>query len=98
VTSVLQTKDFTLDMWQRLPKAGKHVGGIGQPMCCLWEWSLSYRTPRSQSESASSKVLPDTSGQDTMVGENKSKLEVYLAQLRPLDRQLRWPQIPTPPR
>jgi hypothetical protein len=37
VTSVLQMKDFTLDKWRRLPKVGKHVGGIGQPMLRLWK-------------------------------------------------------------
>ena len=31
-TSVLQTKDFTLDKWRRLPKVGNHVGTIWQPM------------------------------------------------------------------
>ena len=98
VTSVLQTTDFTLDEWRRLPKVGKHVGGVGQPMLRLWEWTLSYRTPRSQSESASLKALPDASEQVTTVEANKSKLEAYLAQSRPLDRRSRWPQTPTLPR
>ncbi len=98
VTSVLQTKDFTLDEWRRLTKVEKHVGGIGQPMLRLWEWTLSYRTPCSQSESASSKALPDASGQVTTVEENKSKPEAYLAQLRPLDRRSCWPQTQTLPR
>ena len=98
VTSVLQTKDFTLDEWRRLPKVGKHVGGVGQPMLRLWEWTLSYRTPRSQSESASLKALPGASEQVTTVEANKSKLEAYLAQSRPLDRRSRWPQTPTLPR
>ena len=98
VTSVLQMKDFTLEEWRRLPKVGKHVGGVGQPMLRLWEWTLSYRTPRSQSESASLKALPDASEQVTTVEANKSKLEAYLAQSRPLDRRLRWPQTPTLPR
>jgi hypothetical protein len=95
VTSVLQTKEFTLDEWRRLPKVGNLVGCAGQPMSRLWEWTLSYRTPHLQSESASSKGLPDESERGTTVKENKSKLEAYLAQSRPLDRQSRWPQIPT---
>ncbi len=97
VTSILQMRDFTLDEWRQLPKAGNLVGSIGQPMLRLWEWTLSYRTPRLQSESASSLGLPLESGWGTMVQENKSKLGVYLAQSRPLDRQLHWPQTPTPP-
>jgi hypothetical protein len=50
VTSALQMKDFTLDMWRRLPKVGNLVGHVGQPMLRLWEWTLSYRTPHLQSE------------------------------------------------
>jgi hypothetical protein len=42
--------------------------------------------------------LPLKFGRGTMVEENKSKLGAYLAQSRPLDRQLRWPQTPTPPK
>jgi hypothetical protein len=98
VTSVLQMTDFTLDEWRRLPKVRKHVGPVGQPMLHLWEWTLSYRTPRSLSESASSQVLQDVSEQATMVKENRFKLEVSLAQSRPLARQLRWPRIPTQPK
>ncbi len=95
VTSVLQTKDFTLDKWRRLPKEGNLVGRAEQPMLRLWEWTLSHRTPRLWSESASSKGLPDESKRGTTVEENKSKLEAYLVQSQPLDRQSRWPQIPT---
>jgi hypothetical protein len=35
VTSVLQTKDFTLDEWRQLPKVGNLVGRTGQPMSRL---------------------------------------------------------------
>jgi hypothetical protein len=82
VTSILWMRDFTLDKWRQLPKAGNLVGSIGQPMLRLWEWILvSYRTPRLQSESASSLGLPLKSGWGTTVEENKSKLGVYLAAL-----------------
>ena len=96
VTSVLQMKDFTLEEWRRLPKAGNHVGKIGQPTSHLWEWTLTYRRPRLPFASGSSLASQDASEQDTMVEENKSKLGAYLAQSRPLDRRLRWPQLPTP--
>ncbi len=98
VTSVLQMTDFTLDEWRRLPKVGKHVGPNGQPILHLWEWNLSYRTPHSLSESASSQVLQDASEQATTVKENRFKLEASLVQSQPLARQLRWPQIPTQPK
>jgi hypothetical protein len=98
MTSVLLMKDFTLEEWQRLPKVRSPVGRAGQPSAHLWEWALSYRTPRSQTESVCSKALPDASVRVTMVAANKSKLEAYLAQSRPLDRQLRWPLIQTLPK
>ncbi len=96
VTSVLLMKDFTLEEWRRLPRAGKIVGGAGQPSARLWEWTLSYRTPRSRRESASSKVLPAESVRDTTVEANRSKLGVCLALSRPLARRLPWPRTPTP--
>jgi hypothetical protein len=98
VTSIFRMRDFTLDEWRQLPKAGNLVGHAGQPMSCLWEWTLSYRTPHLQPKSASSLGLPRKSERGTMVEENKSKLGAYLAQSWPLDRQLRWPQTPTPPK
>ena len=96
VTSVLRTTDFTLAEWRRLPKVGKIVGTAGPPMSGLWEWTLIYRTPRSPSASDSSQASQLGSGPDTTVEENKYKLAAYLAQSRPLDRRLLWPQIPTP--
>jgi len=98
VTSVLQMKDFTLEEWRRPPKVVKHVGAIGRPMLHLWEWTLSYRTPHSLSESASLQALQGESVQATTVKENRSKLEASLAQSRPLARQLLWPQIPIQPK
>ena len=96
VTSVLQMKDSTLEEWRQLPKVGKHAGAAGRPMSHLWEWTLSYRTPHSLTESASLQALQDESVQATTVKENRSKLEVSLAQSRPLARRSRWPQIPIP--
>ena len=96
VTSVLQMKDSTLEEWWRLPKVRKHAGAAGRPMSHLWEWTLSYRTPRSLTESASSQASHDESVQATTVKENRSKLEASLAQSRPLARQSLWPRIPIP--
>ena len=96
VISVLLMTDFSLDEWRRLPKVGKIVGTAGPPMSGLWEWTLTYRTPRLPRESDSSPALQLESGPVTTVAANKSKLGAYLAQSRPLDRRSRWPQIPTP--
>jgi hypothetical protein len=98
VTSVLLMKDFTLEEWRQLPKVGSPVGQAGQPSARLWEWTLSYRTPCSQTESACSKALPDASVRGTTVAANKSKLEAYLVQSRPLDRRSRWPLMQTLPK
>ena len=96
MTSVLLMKDFMLEEWRQLPKAGRIVRNAGQPSARLWEWTLSYRTPHSRRESASSKDLPAESVRDTTVEENKSKLGARLALSRPLVRQLPWPRTPTP--
>jgi len=96
VTSVLQMKDFTLEEWWRLQKVGKHVGAAGRLMSHLWEWTLSYTTPRSLTESASSQALQDEFIQATMVKENRSKLEASLVQSQPLARRSLWPRIPIP--
>jgi hypothetical protein len=56
VTSMLQMKDFALEEWRLLLKVRKHAGAAGRPMLHLWEWTLSYRTPRSLTESASSQA------------------------------------------
>ncbi len=98
VTSVLQTQDFTLDEWRRLPKVGKTVGTVSEPMSALWEWTLIFRTPRLPPGSASSRAFPEESELATMVAANKSRLEAFLARLRPLDRRLLWPRIQTLPK
>lgn len=43
VIFILQTKDFSMDKWHRLPKIGRNIGPIGAPMSNLWEWTLTYR-------------------------------------------------------
>ena len=96
VTSVLLMSDFTLEEWRRLPRVGKAVGAVGQAMSGLWEWTLTYRTPHLPSASASSLDSQGEFGPATTVEDNKSKLEAFLAQSRPLDRRLLWPRIQTP--
>jgi hypothetical protein len=55
----------------------EHLGSLSQLR--VWEWTLSYRTPRSLTESASLQASQDESVQATTVKENKSKLEASLA-------------------
>jgi hypothetical protein len=86
VTSVLLMMNFILEEWRQLPKVGKLVENVGPLMLHLWEWTLTYRTPHSLREFASSQALPDASGPDTMVEDNKFKLGAFLVQSRPLAR------------
>ena len=75
VTSVLQTTDFTLEEWRRLPRVGKIVGTAGPPMSGLWEWTLTYRKPRLPSVSDSFQGLQVGSGPDTTVEETSTSLQ-----------------------
>ena len=95
VISVLRMTPFTLDDWRRLPAAGKSIGAIGNSTRRMWEWTLTYRTHRSKSESDSSQALQLESAQDITVKENKSKIAQSVARLRPLARRSLWPVMPT---
>jgi hypothetical protein len=98
VISVLQMTPFTLDDWRRLPLAGKNIGITDKSTRCLWEWTLTFRIPTSQSVSDSSLVLQHESTQATMVTETKSKIAQSVARLWPLARLSCWPVTPTLPR
>jgi hypothetical protein len=95
VTSILLTMDSTLEEWRRLPKVKNLVGNAGRPTSHLWEWTLTYRTPHLKFKSDSLRALQHESELDTMVETNRSKLDQYLAQLRPSARRSPWPRIPT---
>jgi hypothetical protein len=95
VTSILLMTDSNLEEWWRLPKVRNLVGNAGRPTLHLWGWTLTYRTPRLQFKSDSSRALQHKSEPDTMVEANRSKLDQYLAQLWPSARQSPWPQILT---
>ncbi len=98
VISVLRMTPFSLDDWRQLPVAGKNIGPTGNSMCCLWEWTLTLRIPRSPSTSDSCQALLQESEQATMAMAVKSKVAQSVARSWPLARQLLWPVIPTLPR
>ncbi len=85
VIYVLRMMPFTLD-WRQLPAAGKSIGTTGKPTRHLWEWTLIYRIPNSQQESACSQDLRHGSKLDSMVKENKSKIAQSVWRLWPLAR------------
>ena len=91
VISILRTQDFTMDEWRRLPIKGTLIGTVGSPMSFLWEWTHTYRKPRTNTESAHYPDTPHESVLGTMDEENRSALVQSLALSRPLARRSPWP-------
>ena len=84
ILSVLRMKAISMEEWQQLGKIGKYIGTIGVRTSHLWEWTaLSYRTNPSSSDSEPSPDSQACRERDTMVRENKCRLEQSLAQSRP---------------
>ena len=98
VTSVLQTKPFSLDNWRQLPTVGRNIGTIGSPLWGLWEWTLTFRMKTSLHKCMSSPATLHEYARVTMVKENKSKIAQSQARLWPLGRQSHWPAMTTPQR
>ncbi len=90
VISVLRMTDSTLAEWQRIPKIGQQNGRIGAPMSNLWEWTLTLNLPPIPNELDYSLGLQRERERDTMVAENKSKLQQSLQLSRALARRLHW--------
>ena len=96
VTSILRTQDFTLAEWSQLPGRGSFIGEIGSPMSSLFEWTLTYRTAGSNTESDALQGLPPGSGEDSTAEDAKLELRQSVRQSQPLARRLRWTQGGTP--
>jgi hypothetical protein len=90
VISVLRMTASSLEEWRRLPEIGKYTGAIGPPIAGLWEWSLTFRTPRSTQECDSSQDSLHESAVATMVDESKSRLARSVRRSRPLARRSLW--------
>ena len=95
VISILRTRDSTLAEWSRLPSPGSHIGDAGSATSTLWEWTLTYRTAPSNTESAASQELQPVLGGDSTVEDAKSELQQSVRQSLPLGRRLRWPRDAT---
>lgn len=92
VISILRTRDSTLAEWNRLPSPGSFIGAVGSAMSTLWEWTLSFRTPGSNTKSDASLALPPGCDEDSTVEDAKSELQQSVRLSQPLARRLRWPQ------
>ena len=92
VLAVLRMQPTTLDTWRRLPRTGRFIVNVGAASLGLWEWTLSFRKPRTDAGSAASLASPHSCGRDTSVAEkNNSKLERFCRRSLPLARQFPWP-------
>ena len=92
VLSVLRMKHTTLDEWRRLPVTGKFSGEIGAASSQLWEWTLSFRRPRTASGSVAFPASLRSSERDTSAGDARSELEEFRRRFLPLARRSPWPQ------
>jgi hypothetical protein len=95
VISILRTKHFLLDKWQRLPKIGSITGPIGPNISHLWYLTFTYRTHLSHGESKHSQDLPPEHNKKHTARDAKSNLAQSLAMSRPLVRRSHWPAEPT---
>ena len=91
VLSVLRMQLTTLEEWCQLPKRGKHIGVVGSPSSHLWDWTLTYRTPRTATESEHSRDLRQSSEAGCSIKEIKSELLRLVALSQPLERRVLWP-------
>ena len=98
VLSVLRMKDIPLDEWRRLPSRGEHIGVVGKPSSHLWDWTLTYRIPRTSIESEHSLDLQQSSERATSIkDETRSELLRLVALSQPLERRVPWPLESTQP-
>ena len=92
ILSVLRMQLISLDEWRRLPSRGRHTGVVGSPMPHLWEWTLTYRMPRSSNASELSRDSQQLSEWGTSIAAGvKSELRRYLQLSQPLARRALWP-------
>ncbi len=71
---LLQMKHTSLDEWRQLPNIGNHIGNIGTPTLNLWDWTLTFRTLPSTTESAQSQDSQAELEEDTTATNTKSEL------------------------
>ncbi len=98
VISVLQTKVTTTEEWRRLPQKGTWLGPTGAAMSNLWDWTLTYRTRRTTTQSEPSPALQDECERVSMDEVARSQLQQSIALSRPLERRSPWPREITRPK
>jgi hypothetical protein len=86
LTSLMLTKHSTLDEWRRLPNVGQHIGCTGAATANLWEWTLTFRKPPSNTKYDASQALRCKSDGETTVNIALSTLKQSVALSCPLAR------------
>ena len=86
VVSLLRMKPTTMEEWWKLPSAGKFIGTTGVVMLDLWEWTLTFRKPRSQRKCGSCPATQPKSNGDIPDEEARCKVDQYLKRSQPLAR------------
>ena len=95
VISILRTQPSSLDEWRRIPLIGRPTGRTGVPTSNLWEWTRTYNTLITPSETECSPDSQLDVERDTTAGDEKSRLQQYLRLSRPLARRSRWSSTAT---
>ena len=96
VILLLRMKPTTMEMWRRLPNAGTFSGTIGVATLDLWEWTLTFRKPRSQRECSYCLATQPKSDGQISDKDTRCKVDKYLKRSRPLARKSPWPSTTTP--
>ena len=96
VISALRMQPFVLDDWRRLPSPGKLVGVIGPPTSHLWDSIRIYNQQPLDNEFGALRASRSASEQDTMDGDDRSRLRRLQALSLPLDRRYPWPSETIP--
>lgn len=91
VISVLRMQVFGMAEWRRLTSLGSHTGAIGRPTSNLWEWTLTFRVPRTPMESGASLASQLESELEDLVRAEKLKLTQWRQLSQPLVRRYPWP-------
>ncbi len=84
--SLLQMQYTLLDEWQQLPNVGNHIGSIGAPTLDLWDWTLTFRTLPSTTESMQSQDSQAKLEEDTTATNARSELAQLVVLSQPLAR------------
>ena len=95
VISVLRLQVLKMEEWRRLPRRGRHIGGTGEPIANLWDWTLTCREQTSSRHQPSCGPSQPACEMET-TDEKRSRLRQFQQLSRPLIRRSCWTQTSPP--